>query len=269
MKKRALLVTVIAVLSLGLAGPVLAAAPGNDTYAGRISIPGLPYSTTVDTTEATTDADDADANATCGAPATDASVWFELTAAADGAVYAQAYDSDYSVGLLVATGAPGSWTVLYCSPFEAWFSVLAGETYTILAFDFQGDEGGNGGTLNLVVDEVPPPPTLEISIDPTGRFDAATGAATITGTVTCTGGDGFDKSGMEILASQAVGRFRINGQGGGSFSCDGSAQPWAVEVWSSDGKFAGGKATVSLFAFSCSSGGCTDVQVEAKVTLRR
>jgi len=269
MKRGALPITIAAVLGLALAGPVLAAAPGNDLYAGRTVITAVPYTTTVDTTEATTDADDVEANAECGAPATDASVWFEITAAADGGLLVQLNDSDYSAGAIVATGAPGSFGIVACGPGAVAFTATAGETYAILVFDDQFDETGSGGTLNLTVDEVPPPPELELTVDATGRFDAKTGAATIKGTVTCTGGDGSEKSFIDVSASQLVGRFRISGQGGTSFDCDGSTHPWAAEVVSSDGKFGGGKASVSVFAFACSAVGCDDVQVTASVNLRK
>lgn len=57
------------------AAPAAAAPPTNDTFAGSVVIGAVPFSATVDTTEATTDAIDTQANAGCGAPATDASVW--------------------------------------------------------------------------------------------------------------------------------------------------------------------------------------------------
>src|SRR6476469_9449519 len=63
-----------------------AAVPTNDTIAGATPISALPFTATLDTTQATTDADDASINANCGAPATEASVWYSYTASADGAV---------------------------------------------------------------------------------------------------------------------------------------------------------------------------------------
>jgi len=45
---------------VGLAGtPATAAPPANDTFGGAIAIDAVPYSATLDTTEATTDAQDA------------------------------------------------------------------------------------------------------------------------------------------------------------------------------------------------------------------
>ena len=50
------------------------------------------------TTGATTDADDAQLNTTCGAPATDASVWYSLQGSGKGVV-ADVSSSDYSAGV--------------------------------------------------------------------------------------------------------------------------------------------------------------------------
>ncbi len=269
MQRAALLISIVALASLGLVGPVLAAAPGSDLYAGRTSIVSIPFIDSVDTTEASTDADDAEANAQCGAPVTDASVWYEITATSNGALLVDTYASDYSTGVLVATGAPGSLAVLTCAPGSASFATSTGETYAILIFDDQGDGGGNGGNLGITVSEVPPPPVLTVTIAAAGQFNARTGAATIRGTVTCTGGDESGKNFIDVQVSQSIGRIKFSGQGFTEFACDGTAHPWAVDVLSSSGKFAGGKASVTLFAVACGQGGCDNVDAEARVTLKR
>jgi hypothetical protein len=94
-----------------------------------------------------------------------------------------------------------------------------------------------------------------------------TGSATITGVITCTGGLGLGK--ISVQLSQAVGRFKFSGEGGADFACDGTNQPWTAEVTSASGKFAGGKATVSVFAFACGLGGCSEDRVERAVMLRK
>ena len=159
----ALLVALIAV-SLS-AGAVLAAPPSNDTYASAIAITTIPFSDTVDTTEATTDGLDEELNAQCGAPATDASVWYTLTAPADTQILVDASGSDYSTGVLVATGSPGGFEVIACGPQAVSFSAAAGVSYTLLIFDAQEDGGGNGGNLQLVVGEAPPPPEVDVAVD--------------------------------------------------------------------------------------------------------
>ena len=110
MKRAAFLVSIIALLTVGMATPVLAASPGNDAYAGRTVIDSIPFAESVDTTEATSDADDAEANAGCGAPAIEASVWYEISATADGVLVVDVSSSTYAAGVIVATGAPGGLT---------------------------------------------------------------------------------------------------------------------------------------------------------------
>src|SRR5919106_206305 len=135
-----------------LAPPVFdvapAAVPSNDLFLGA-TVVTVPFSDTLDTTEATTDADDAELNASCGAPATDASVWYAFTAAADGGVVVDVSQSDYTAGVLVGVGTQGSLETVDCGPGTVGFTATAGTTYYILAIDDQEDGGGNGGTLQI------------------------------------------------------------------------------------------------------------------------
>lgn len=269
MRRTTLLITIVALASLGLAVPVLAAAPSGDLYAARTVIATLPFTASIDTTEATTDGDDAEANAQCGAPATDASVWYEYTATSDAGFVVETNNSSYSAGILVATGSPGSFVVLACGPFSVFVPATSGETYAILVFDYQGDGGGNGGTVDIGVAEVPPPPVLDVTIASSGAFNAKTGSATIHGTVTCTGGDEYGKNFLQVQVTQSIGRIRFTGDGFADFACDGTARTWSAEVFSSSGKFAGGKASVTMYAVACGRGGCDQVDATARVTLKR
>jgi hypothetical protein len=269
MKRFGILTSLLMAGSLGFAAPVLAAAPGNDTYGGRQAIDSLPFSASVDTTEATTDADDAEANDPdlCGAPATDASVWYEFVAPADGSFIVDVSTSDYPAGVIVVSGSPGSFTFVNCGPAFVTFPGTSGVTYAILVFDYDGV--GNGGTLEITVEAAPPPPEVHLTVDATGDFNSRTGSATIRGTITCTGADEFDKKGIDVQVSQAVGRFKFTGQGAAEFACDGTSRPWTVEVLSSSGKFGGGKAAVVAHALACNNFGCDEDSVERVVTLKK
>jgi hypothetical protein len=142
----------VSLFAFAFAAPVLAAVPSNDTYSGRTVIAELPFADAIDTSEATTDADDAEWNAYCNAPGTDASVWYEFTATEDATVRID-LSADFSEGAVVLTGLPGSLTPVECYPYTPIsFGVTSGETYLIVAFDLQQDEGGNGGLLSLSVD---------------------------------------------------------------------------------------------------------------------
>lgn len=272
MKRLGILTSLVMAGGLAFASPVLAAAPGNDTYGGRTMIGSLPFSDVVDTTEATTDTDDDEAKAsTCGAVPTDASVWYELTATSDGQIEVNTKPSTYSTGLIVVTGSPGSFAPVACDATSVAFGTSAGVTYAILVFDYQGDGGGNGGTLDITVQEVlppPPPPVIDVTVDPVGHFNATTGSATITGGVTCTGVADFGA--IEVRLRQTVGRFVISGLGSIEFfDCDGTTQPWSAAVVADNGLFKGGRAASVTFAFAFGPGGFDEDSEEGTVTLRR
>jgi hypothetical protein len=250
MKRLAIVTSLLMIASLTLAAPVLAAAPGNDVYTGAIAV-SAGYSATLDTSEATTDANDVEINANCGAPATDASVWYTLTSATDAWFAVDVSASDYSAGVAVASGSPGSFELQACGPGATAFFAAAGTTYSILAFDDQGDGGGNGGTLDIKVAEIPPPPEITLTVNRSGLFNSKTGSATISGTVTCTGGP-VDFSEIDVFIRQVVGRFFIDGSGFiEGFSCDGVRQTWSAEVFGFNGTFRGGKAATVTFAIAC------------------
>jgi hypothetical protein len=238
--------------SLFTAAPVLAAAPSNDTLAGIKQI-SVPFSETISTLEATTDADDLDIAVGCeGVPALDASVWYEITPSADSFLIADLSESNYSAGAIVATGGSGNWTVQACGPFGVIWEALAGETYTILVFDDQEDgTPADGGTLVINVEEVPPPPDVSITVNPRGTFDPHTGGATIRGTVTCSGGEA-EFTFIDVFVRQKSGRFFIDGEGFvEGFTCDGTTQDWSVDVFGYNGLFKGGKSATVTFALAC------------------
>jgi hypothetical protein len=230
----------------------------------------VPFSQTLDTTEATTDAIDAEANADCGAPATEASVWYAFTPTITQTFVVDVSDSDYPAGAIVVTGAPGGFTLKSCGPGRIIFGAAAGKTYYILAFD-DITGGTNGGTLQIAVTELPPPPEVHMTIDPVGHFDARTGAATVTGTLTCSGVVTGPVS-VGARLTQQVGRFTISGFGSARLSssaCDGTIQPWTVTTTSQNGKFSGGRASVSASAFACGPIECSGDQMTAQIRLRR
>jgi hypothetical protein len=230
--------------------PAFAAPPDNDTYAGRTIVGSVPFTQTLETGEATTDADDAQLNAQCGAPATDASVWYQITPSAASGLVVDLSQSTYSAGAIVATGGPGNWTVVDCAPGAVGWSAAAGEAYTILAFDDQFDGGGNGGTLRVTIAEAPPPPTIDVTLDRVGQFHASTGSATVGGTVMCAGA--VDFAFLDIELRQAVGRVStVHGFGSADVTCDGATHRWAAEIFPDNGKFAGGKAAEVTFAVAC------------------
>ena len=255
-------------LALALVGfsPALAAPPANDAFGGATLVT-IGFSELLDTTEATTDADDAQLNTNCGAPATDASVWYALDGTDQGVVV-DVSQSNYTAGVAVGVGSQGNLDLVTCGPGAVAFFAAAGTTYYVLAFDDQFDGGGNGGSLSISFNEVPPPPTIDITLNRYGTFDTKTGTATISGTYTCTDGDFID---VFIEARQHnVGRFTILGFGGffEVGTCDGTPHSWSAEVFPQTGKFKGGKTLTVTFAFSCGAFECADGFAEQTVQLR-
>lgn len=252
--------------ALGVSAPAaLAVVPSNDTFAGATAAT-LGFSEQLDTTEATTDADDAQLNESCGAPATDASVWYAF-AGTDTGVVVDVSQSDYSAGVLVGTGTQGNLITEACGPGTVGFFASAGTTYYVLAIDDQLDGGGNGGSLSISFNEAPPPPTVDITLDRFGKVNARTGVATISGTYTCTDGDFIE---VFVDARQVVGRFAVVGFGGffDVGTCDGGPHTWSAEVFPENGRFAGGKTMTVAFAFSCGAFECTEGFAEQTVRLR-
>jgi hypothetical protein len=264
MKRLGILVSLTFAASLLLAAPVFAAAPSNDLFGGATLVT-VGFSQSLDTTEATTDSDDAEANADCGAPATDASVWYTL-AGADNGVVVDVSNSDYSAGVIVVSGDPGSFVLETCGPGAVAFFAASGVTYSILAFDDQGDGAGNGGTLEINVAEIPPPPTVDVTVDPVGHFNKD-GTATISGTVTCSGSADF--SFIEVSVRQTVGRIFINGFGSTDFVCDGETHAWSAVVYPDNGVFKGGRTATVTVATSCGVFDCGQDFEETIVKLRK
>ena len=246
-----------AVVSLGVALPsAMAAPPGNDTIGGATAV-SLGFSQSLDTIEATTDAVDTDANATCGAPSTDASVWYSFTTAADGGVVIDMSASNYPAGALVLTGSPGAFVVETCGPGTVGFNATAGTTYYVLVLDDQSDGGGNGGMLQISFNAAPPPPTIDVTVDKTGYVNPG-GTATVSGTIRCT--DAIFADVFTTMQQQSK-KATVNGFGGffadGSI-CNGTAHPWTSEVVPQSGAFQAGKAASFTSSFACGTFTCAD-----------
>jgi hypothetical protein len=266
-KRLTILLGLLIAGSLATAAPAFAAAPpANDTLSNAQTI-SLGFSATdIDTTGATTDSDDATINSFCGAPKTDASIWYTITPSTDMGILVDLTGSDYSAGAIVAEGSAPNWNVLACAPFGVVFSATAGTKYTILVFDDQQDGVGTGGLLDISVTEAPPPPELSVTVDPRGTFDAKTGGAIVRGTLTCTGDVVF--SFIDVFMRQKVGRLFIDGEGAiEGFTCDGTSQPWSVDIFPFNGIFKGGRTATFSFAAACDNFQCGEGFLETVVKL--
>jgi hypothetical protein len=261
MKLKLILATAILGATLALPGSAWAQAPPNDTFEQATVISSAPFSQTLDTSEATTDATDAEALASCGVSGIplSATVWYEFTPSADQNLVVSTDGSSYSAGVAVLTGSPGSLFAVSCSAGFATFSATAGQTYHILVADIGG---GSGGTLNLSVETTP---EFELSVDRFAQFDPKTGVATVTGTLTCpSGSTGTIFFGTLSQGTTTAETFPTPV----AVPCSGAAQQWSIALTPLDGKFRGGPADASVDAFVCFSFGCLLTHADQSLILR-
>jgi hypothetical protein len=261
----------VAIVMTALAGPVSAAAPGNDDIASPTVVGALPYTDgPYDTTEATTGATDP---TFCFGEPDQSTVWYSFTPASSGFYEADTFGSDYDTTLYVGTpDGAGGIDVIDCNDDAkglqsalTWVAT-GGTTYLLAVGTCCGGgvvgEAGGGGSLTFHVDAAPPPPTLTLTVDGTGSFNGY-GVATIRGSIDCSNADGVE---IDADASQRVGRIVLRGFGGIFVDC--STSRWSMEISSEDGKFLGGALSVNVFGFACGPFDCTDAFVSRTVRLR-
>ena len=259
----AAIATVTMLLALS-ATTALAAPPANDDFASRTVIGSLPFTDTIDTTEATADPTDPIG---CGGPDVE-TVWYEFTPDTDLRVVATTEGTDYSAGINVLVGDPAdpaSLELINCGlPTVVW-DAFAGTTYFLMVTpEFAGIPGG---TLVLTAAEAPPPVEIDLEINPTGSVQPKTGTVQISGTLTCSAPT---FAGIDVFIEQRKGRAIIQGGGFTEIECDGTT-PFSVTVNGFNGLFTAGKVNVQAFAFACDEFGCSfdDEFVTAKLTGKR
>jgi hypothetical protein len=259
LRRTALLLLAVPALLLLAATPAIAQPPANDDFDSATVVPGLPFTDQVNTTEATTAADDPDC---FGQGAT---VWYSFTPTTDLRVDANTLGSDYDTTLSVYTGTPGALTQIACNDDAAGslqsrvlFDATAGETYFFMVGSFGSGPGGN---LTFNLDVAPPPLELGLTIDPTGSVVPSKGVATISGTVTCSQPASV---GVEGRMEQRVGRLLINGFFFAFVECTPPATAWSATVEGENGLFVAGRAHVDAVAFAFDE----DAFAEASATVQ-
>jgi hypothetical protein len=226
------------------AGPASAAPPPNDESGGAVAI-SLGDHVTQDTTEATTNAGDATLNANCGAPATNASVWYQYTSDGDRRVALDMSSSSYSGGLMVFKGTPTANSLIACGPGAVGLHARPGKTYFIMAFS---DTEVNGGTLVLSLENAPTP-RVHVSVAKHGvAFHG--GAARIHGSYYCKHADSFN-SFLGAFLFQRAGRLKIQGEGDTTVRCNGKRHHWSARIVSPIGTYAKGHAVAKVQVFAC------------------
>lgn len=242
------------------AGPASAAPPDNDVPGGAVAL-NLGDTVTQDTSQATTDAGDAADNTNCGAPFTNASVWYSYTPDAKSNVVLDTSASSYEAGLMIFDGTPSADSLLACGPVAVGFTAHPGTTYTIMAFS---DNEVIGGSLVLSLKNAPTP-TVHVKVAKGGVAFHGGGGARIHGTYRCTHDESF--GGVTATLLQRAGRLKIQGQGGAEVRCNGKTHPWKARVVSPVGTYAKGHAQADVTIFACGILVCRQAKASAHVTL--
>lgn len=235
--------------------------PANDDFGARTIIPDVPYWDWVDTSGATS----VDDPYFCFSPA--ATVWYEFTPGADMQLQASTYLSSYDAAIAVVRGAPDAFSYVTCGYWSVSFEAYAGETYYFMVGSAEWSWTA-GGSLYFSLAEALPPLTVELAIDPQGKFSSLTGAATVGGTITCSRPATVELSGQ---VSQFVGRLNtLRGYFYTYIACDGPTA-WSASATPENGRFAGGHAQVSanVWAYDWQTGECAWAEASGTVTLSR
>jgi hypothetical protein len=240
-------------LHISIHGP--APVPANDKIDHAVAVSRFPFRATLDTTAATTDAVDTQANASCGAPETGNSVWYKFKPGPNHRnIFVDASASDYNAGILIARGAPGSLTTVSCGLFFVSAKLTPGTTYYIMIFD---PFGGGGGTLRLHIDDAP---NIALNVGEHALIDSH-GVVHLTGTYSCTHARSLQVFGtlIEIVGEKVpVGRFDTLGVP--APICNGLGHRWVGLVLAPDtSPFAPGKAASFIHALACGDLACTQV----------
>jgi hypothetical protein len=194
-------------------------------------------------------------------------VWYVFTPSSATDLRAYASGHYFDPAIAVFSGTPDALDEVACGYWSVSFAAQANETYYFMVGD-PGWYGPPSGYLYFELYAVQPPLTLDLTIDPHGTFSSITGAATVSGTVTCSRPAYVNLSGK---VRQFVGRLNtLRGYFSTSFECDG-ATTWSAAATPENGRFAGGHAQVSASAhgYDWQSGDYAYVETSGTLNLSR
>ncbi|MEO8106156.1 MAG: hypothetical protein ABI720_02460 [Actinomycetes bacterium] len=243
----AVFVGALTLMTTVLANPASAEAPPNDLVENATVIGALPYTIEQDIRGATKS--DGELKPKCDR-GTRGTVWWTLTAPADGWLVADTKGSKIRTVAAVYSGTPDALTRVACnddtyreggnsSKARVYWEATAGTQYYIqVAKDY-----GKGGDLKLTVAETGPPFTVEsFDVDRRGSVDNQTGVATLSGAVTCANGVG--RVNISVSITQRIGRLLLSDEARDTFTCEG-VHPWQLRFRSDSGLFTGGTVDVT------------------------
>ncbi len=246
---------------LALQSPALAAAPQNDEVAGATVVSALPFSDTVDTSEATAAPGDLD----CSGLEDTHTVWYAVSPTADMVLGLRTLPQfPGEVSTSVATGSPGALVFVQCSFASTQpLSVVAGTTYYIQLASAGGDPGGVINVSMVAVDPI----SVSLSLHKTA--DINRGATTVSGTIQCSRAL---PPGSEVVVQGTLSQGNASGwlvPFHSSVGCPTSPLQWETTVQVLAGTFVRGKATLSATAFACDEFVCApNDQTIARIQVR-
>lgn len=249
------------------AAPAHAAPPGNDEIHNAVVVPGVGFTDTRDTTEATF----AEGDSGCGA----ATVWYTFTPDTGGTYQFDTVGSDYDTTLALFEGSPGALTLLACND-DAFglqsairHELTAGTTYYVEAGTCCGGEVGQvgpGGNLVFNVGSAPPALEIQLALDPQGRIGAEPGTAIVSGTVTC------NTEVDAVISGTLRQRQGLNIPRGDFFiesPCSTTPTAWTATVDAGTRLFLPKSATLNANAFACDPFTCAQDAATRTIKLRR
>jgi hypothetical protein len=264
----ALALALVLAFSLSGAPAAWAVVPPNNGFDNATVITSLPFSDSLDTTDATKANDDPD----CSGAEDSHTVWYSFTPAADTDVSANTFGSDYDTTLSAYTGTRGALSQVACSDDSAdslqsaiLFTASAGVTYHLMVASF---DGASGGAMVLSVAVAPPPLRMRITIGPNGSVNAD-GVARIRGTLTCSRRANpvnlFGSLRQERRTSVTLGYFDV------AVRCSAGSQRWRARVVGETGFYRDGRARATVAATFADElrGETTSVSGAGGVTLHR
>jgi hypothetical protein len=248
-------VALLAALLLLLPAPASAAPPANDDAAAATVVGALPFSDTVDTSEATAAAGDLD----CSGLEDTHTVWYAITPQTDVVLGLRTIPQfPEHVHTAVATGSPGSLTFLQCSTSDAQtLDAAAGTTYFIQL----SPAGDPGGVVTFNVEQLRPV-SVFLGLREAGRIDQST--VTVAGTLRCSR---RLPPGAEVAVQ---GTLRQGSASGllvpfhSAVGCHRSTLRWQTTVQVLAGSFAPGKATLTATAFACDEFTCAPSDTDTR-----
>lgn len=246
---------IAALLIVGISiSPAFGAAPTNDEFDAATMISSVPFSDTVDNSEATTSSPD---DPLCIGDGR--TVWYSFTPSEDVLVSVNTTGSSGDTLLSGYVSSEGDPILFECTLSGLSFDASAGTSYLFMV-DSLGSPDGGTLVLNL---EAFPLIDIEVSIDSNGKIEPKGRVVTIAGTVTCSQSVDIALTGVVNQGNPNRTKFAVESFSD-SISCtSGELMTWSTSVVASPFRFKPGDASVFVEVTGCGVATC-DQDIESR-----